>query len=111
MDYIAIFLWLVSQDVKVRRGSLVLERRALFFHWGRTFDVSEIADITCRKDGESSSSSSGEATSATFYGIQLKARDGKCTWLASNISQADYATWLTDEINEALGQRPDGSHR
>ncbi|MGO8696540.1 MAG: hypothetical protein ACLQVY_02315 [Limisphaerales bacterium] len=102
--FIVTYNWLVSQDVKARQGSLVMERRALFFHWGRTFNVSEIAEITCQKDGESSSSNSGVAT---FHGIQLKARDGKCTWLASNISQADYAAWLTDEINAALGWLPE----
>jgi hypothetical protein len=104
LDYIVLFNWLVSQDVKVHRGSLVMERRALFFHWGRTFNASEISEITCRQDGESSSNSGV----ATFHGIQLKARDGKCTWLASNISQADYAAWLTDEINAALGWLPEG---
>jgi len=99
LGFIVIYNWLVSQDVKVHPGSLVMERHALGFHWGRTFKASEIAEITCQKDGESSSNSSV----ATFHGIQLKARDGKCTWLASNISQADYAAWLTDEINAALG--------
>jgi hypothetical protein len=100
-DYIAIYVWLVSQDVKVQRGSLVMERRALFFHWGRTFDVGDIADITCKEDGMSSTSNNPVVV--TFHGIQLTARDGKSTWLASEISQADYAAWLTDEINDALG--------
>jgi hypothetical protein len=104
LDYIAFYNWFVSQDVKVQSGSLVLARRVLFCHWGRTFNASEIAEIVCQKDGESSSNSGVE----TFHGIQLKARDGKCTWLASNISQADYAAWLTDEINAALGWRPEG---
>ena len=99
-DYIAIYLWLVSQDVKVRRGSLVMESRALFFHWGRTFDVGEIAEITCRQDGNSGGT--------TFYGIQLKTRDGKTTWLASSISQSEYAAWLADEIQDALGPSPEG---
>jgi hypothetical protein len=98
-DYIAIYLWLVSQDVKVRRDSLVMERRALFFHWGRTFTVPEIAEITCKQDGNSGMT--------TFHGIQLKARDGKTVWLASSISQADYAAWLTDEIQDALGPAPE----
>ena len=103
-DYIAIYVWLVSQDVKVQRGSLVMERRALFFHWGRTFDVRDIAEITCQQGGESRTcSSSGVTTLTTFYDIQLTARDGKSTWLANEISQADYASWLTDEINDALG--------
>jgi hypothetical protein len=99
LDYIVIYNWVVSQDVKVHPGSLVMERRALFFHWGRTFNASEISEITCKQDG----ASSGSSGAATFHGIQLQARDGKCTWLASNISQADYAAWLTDEINAALG--------
>lgn len=105
LDYIVFYNWLVSQDVKVRRGSLVMERRALFFHWGRTFDIRDIAEITCQQDG-SESNSSGVA--ATYHGIQLKTRDGKITWLASNISQADYAAWLADEINTALGWFPEG---
>ena len=79
----------------VRRGSVVMERRALFFHWSRTFDVREIAEITCKQDGNSGA--------ATFHGVQLKTRDGKTTWLASSISQSDYAAWLTDEINDAIG--------
>jgi len=104
-DYIAFYNWLVSQDVKVHQGSLVMERRALFFHWGRTFDIRDIAQIICQQDGGESNSS---GVAATFHGIQLKTRDGKSTWLASNISQADYAAWLTDEINAALGSFPEG---
>jgi hypothetical protein len=87
--------------VKVHRGLLVMESRALFFHWGRTFNIRDITGIICQEDGNESSSS---GVAAAFYGIQLKTRDGKSTWLASNISQADYAAWLTDEINDALGR-------
>ena len=104
-DYIAFYNWFVSQDVKVHRGSLVMERRALFFHWGRTFDLRDIAEIVCQQDGEQSN---GSGAAATFHGIQLKTRDGKSAWLASNISQADYAAWLTDEINAAFGWLPEG---
>lgn len=105
-DYIAVFVWLVSQDVKVRRGSLAMERRALFFHRGRTFALREIAAITCQEDG--SSSSGGSPVVKTYHGIQLKARDGKTTWLANEISNSDYAAWLTDKINDALGPSPGG---
>ena len=98
-DYIAIYLWLVSQDVRVRRGSLVMERRASFFHWGRTFYPSDIAQIICRIDGTSSTNGNEK----TYYGVELKTSDGKSIWLASNISQEACAVRLTEAINGALG--------
>jgi hypothetical protein len=99
-DYITIYNLLVSQNLTVHRGSLVMERRALFFHWGRTFDVSDVGGITCRQDGATGDS--------IFHGIELKDRQGKSTWLANNISQRDYAEWMTDEINATLGRVSEG---
>ena len=78
-----------------------MERRALFIHWVRTFDVRDIAEITWKEDGVSSSGRASKV--AIFHGIQLTARDGKTTWLANDISQPDCAAWLTDEIKDALG--------
>ena len=81
----------------MRSGSVIMERRALFVRWGRTFKSGDIADIVCQQDGQSGNSSGV----SLFHGIRLKTRDGKTIWLASNITSAEYAAWMTDEINAA----------
>jgi hypothetical protein len=101
LDYIAVWLWLVSQEVTVRGSSVVMRQGIGPCHWGRTFEARDIAEIRCKIDG-SSSSSNGPAL--TYYGIQLQARDGKSAWLASNITDGGYAAWLTDEIQNALAE-------
>ena len=98
LDYIAVWLWLVSQDVTVRGGSVVMRRRIGPWHWGRTFEASDIAEIRCEVDG---SSSSGNGPTLTYHGIKIQTRDGKSAWLASNISDGGYAAWITEEIQEA----------
>lgn len=104
-DYIAIYLWFVRQELTVRRGSLEVERRVGGFRTRQTFELGDIAEITCKIDGTSSSGGSGVTT---FHGIQLQTRDGRSVWLASELSRADYAGWLAEEIKGALGQIPRG---
>jgi hypothetical protein len=101
LDYIAVWLWLVSQEVTVRGSSLVMRQGIGPCHWGRTFEARDIAEIKCKIDG---GSSSGNGPALTYYGIQLQTRDGKSAWLASNITDGGYAAWLTGEIQDALAE-------
>jgi len=101
LDFIAAWLWLVSQEVTVRGTSVLMRRSIGHFHWGRTFEGGGIAEITCKVDGSSSTSN---GPTVTYHGIQLQTRDGKSAWLASNIADGDYAAWLTEEINAARGE-------
>jgi hypothetical protein len=99
-DYIAIYLWFFSTDIMVRPGSLILETGTSLFRRRRTFNAEDISDLSFKKDGESSSNGSEPRIS---FGIQMKTRDGKMIWIASNIFQGNYAEWLAEQIKKTVG--------
>jgi hypothetical protein len=98
-DYIAIYNLLVSQSITAHPGSVIISRHAPFYTWTKTFNAGDIAEITFKSDGASGSG----AAQKTYFGIQLKTRDGKTTWIANNISNANYAAWLAQEISRIAG--------
>jgi len=99
-DFIAIFNWLVTDEINARYGSLTVERRGPLFLKQQTFKIAEISDIFPRPEGGSSSTSAKEKKT---YGLTVKTRDGDSTWLVGDIFQKDYAAWLADEIKDTLG--------
>jgi hypothetical protein len=103
-DFIAIFNWLVSEEITVRYGSLTLERRAPLYLQQRTFKTKEISDIFHQIEGGSSFASRIRSQKEkSFYGLVLKTRDDDLIWLAKDIIQKDYAAWLAEEIKDTFG--------
>jgi hypothetical protein len=98
--YIAFFLWFVSTDITVSRGLLVLERGIPLYRCRQTFQASDISEVIYKVDGRSQI---GDGAANTFYGIQLKTRDGKTVWIANNISEKENAVWLAGGIKTAIG--------
>jgi len=103
-DFAAIYCWLATSQITARHGWLTVENRLLFFHWQKSFTAQGISDITGAEAGTwTVTSNSGQTTTHATYGISLKTRDGKSIMLAGDIVHQDYAAWLADEINAALG--------
>jgi hypothetical protein len=101
--YIALYLWLVGTALTIEPGSVLIERRALLFHWQRRFEAGEIADVRCAVSGESESSGGiGPGGSKTFYGIKLTTRAGRSDWLAADLADPHYVAWLTGAIRQVL---------
>lgn len=103
MDYVAIYCWLASNEITVRHGWLTVENRLLLLHWQKTYTAKDISDISADDAGTwEITSDSGKTTKQVTYGIKLKTRNGKSTFISTDIFQKDYAAWLAEEIRYIL---------
>jgi len=106
-DLLALYNWLLIDEITVRYGSLTTERRAPLFHEQQTFKIADVSDLfPTIKGGAPSPSDSASKKRKRLYGLMLKTRRGEQVCLANDIIQKDYAAWLADEIKNTFGVVP-----
>jgi hypothetical protein len=96
--------WLMNEEITVRYGSLTVDRRGPMYQENRTFKMGEISDVFTKKEvGWSLASWVGRIKRTRYYYVMLKTRDGELVRIAGDITQADFAAWLAEEIKDTFG--------